>query len=224
MRPAAVMFYRLPRPKPPARTLWGALLSALSAGEIPAAFADERTWRGTLYVSRWINSDLAELPTNAIGGKLSFRDTSFAGVGITKVIVPGFDVTLPILNHTFANNSIELEGQALHHFGQEHHVEGAASILWRTGNVSLLSGASMNFGFGIGGSYAFAKPKVEGVGFVRPRRYLNYLVVETELSHRDLPWTHLVLRVHHRSGIFGLIAPKHSGSNYIGVGLRFDLP
>lgn len=217
------MLGRLPRLKAPARMLWAGLLSVFPAEEFPVASAQERKWHGTFYVSRWIETDLLDLPGNAVGGRLSFRDTSFAGVGVGRVIVPSFDVTLPVLNHTFANNRIELEGQMLYHFGHQHHLEGVAALLWRTGNVPLLAGASMNFGFGIGASYAFEKPRVEGVGRVEPHRYLNYLVFETELSHREYPRTHLVLRLHHRSGVFGLIAPKHAGSNYVGVGLRFDL-
>jgi hypothetical protein len=187
------------------------------------ALADERNWRASFYVSRWIETDLVELPGNVAGGRLSFRDTSFAGAGLSRVVVPSFALTLPGLNHTFANNRIELEGQILRHFGQQQHWEGVLAVLWRTGNVALPADLTMNFGFGIGLSYAFSEPKVEGVGRVDAHRYLNYLVFETEFTHRELPRTHLVLRLHHRSGVFGLIAPKHAGSNFIGLGLRFDL-
>ena len=47
--------------------------------------------------------------------------------------------------------------------------------------------------------------------------------VEAEFKHASLPGVAVVPRIHHRSGVFGLIAPKTSGSNFIGVGVRVDL-
>jgi hypothetical protein len=43
-----------------------------------------------------------------------------------------------------------------------------------------------------------------------------------ELTHERLKNWHFVLNVHHRSGIWGAIAPQETGANYIGGGIRFD--
>jgi hypothetical protein len=48
------------------------------------------------------------------------------------------------------------------------------------------------------------------------------LAFETELAHGVVPGWSLVGRVHHRSGSFGILAEKDSGSNFIGMGLRRD--
>ena len=48
------------------------------------------------------------------------------------------------------------------------------------------------------------------------------LAFETELAHGVVPGWSLVGRVHHRSGSFGILAEKDSGSSFIGMGLRRD--
>jgi hypothetical protein len=53
----------------------------------------------------------------------------------------------------------------------------------------------------------------------RPQGLGNY---EVELTHEWLKNWHFVLNVHHRSGIWGVIAPQKTGANYIGGGIRFD--
>ena len=45
---------------------------------------------------------------------------------------------------------------------------------------------------------------------------------EFEFTHEKLKRWHFVLNVHHRSGIWGVIAPHYTGANYIGAGIRVD--
>jgi hypothetical protein len=40
----------------------------------------------------------------------------------------------------------------------------------------------------------------------------------TPKSNRNLS---AFLRLHHRSGIYGVISPRRTGSNYVGAGLRW---
>jgi hypothetical protein len=47
--------------------------------------------------------------------------------------------------------------------------------------------------------------------------------LETEFTHESTPNAHFFLKLHHRSGIYGLISPRKTGSNYIGAGLRWDI-
>ena len=138
------------------------------------------------------------------------------------MLVPSFSIPLPG-SLALPGNRIEVEAQVLRHFGEQRHWEGTLALLFRTGQLPLFGGLSVNLGFGEGLSYASERPSLEGSFRAEPSRFLNYLAVEAEFSHASLPGVYVVPRIHHRSGVFGLIAPRGSGSNFIGVGLRIDL-
>jgi hypothetical protein len=188
-----------------------------------AAQTSERTWHLTVYGSQWVNADLLEIPERSFTGELTGEDAYFVGAGLSRVIVPSFSIPLPGTELSLRGNRIEVEGQVLRHFGDQRHWEGTLALMFRTGQIPIFGGLSVNLGFGEGLSYASERPNLEGSFRVEPSRLLNYLAFEAEFSHASLPGVSLVPRIHHRSGIFGLIAPRESGSNYIGVGLRVDL-
>jgi hypothetical protein len=101
----------------------------------------------------------------------------------------------------------------------------ASALVWRSRELDLpATRARVNFAVGEGISYALSRPTFEGLeNNERPRKFLNYLAFEAEISHPALAGVSLVSRLHHRSGIFGLIAPQGSGSNILGLGLRITL-
>jgi hypothetical protein len=199
------------------------LLAAALMGEPAAAQTSERRWHATGYLSRWINADLLEVPERVATGGLRFSDTNFAGVGLSRVIVPSFTIPMPLSDVAFHGNRLEIEGQVLRHFGGQSHWEGTLALMFRTGQIPLAGGLSVNFGIGEGLSYASERPRFEGAIDVRPTRLLNYLALEAEFAHASMPGVSFVARLHHRSGVFGLIAPQKSGSNFIGAGIRIDL-
>jgi hypothetical protein len=204
--------------------LAGAACLGLSLLVGPAAAQGiERQWHLTAYGSRWVNADLLEIPERSLTGSLTSEDAHFVGAGLSRVIVPSFSIPLPGTDFAFEGNRIELEGQVLRHFGEQSHWEGTIALMFRTGQIPLFGGLSVNLAFGEGLSYASERPRLEGSFRVEPTRFLNYLAVEAEFSHASLPGVYFVPKIHHRSGIFGLIAPKESGSNFIGAGLRVDL-
>jgi hypothetical protein len=157
-------------------------------------------------------------------GNLTFDDSNFAGIGLSRVVVPSFSIPVIGTDHAFRGNRIEIEGQVLRHFGDQNHWDGTIALMFRTGQIPLFQGLSVNFAFREGLSYASERPRLEGSFRVEPTRFLNYLAFEAEFSHASLPGVYFVPRIHHRSGVFGVIAPKESGSNFIGAGLRIDLP
>ncbi|MFC4171821.1 hypothetical protein ACFOYU_07105 [Microvirga sp. GCM10011540] len=181
-------------------------------------------WHVTGYASRWANTDLLDVPERSFRGNLTFEDANFVGAGLARVIVPSFSIPVPGTDFAFRGNRIEIEGQVLRHFGSQSHWEGTVAIMFRTGQIPLFGGLSVNFAVGEGLSYASERPALEGSFRVEPTRFLNYLAFEAEFSHASLPGVYFVPRIHHRSGIFGVIAPRESGSNFIGAGLRIDLP
>lgn len=53
------------------------------------------------------------------------------------------------------------------------------------------------------------------------KRLLNYLMFETTLAAPEYPRLQLVLRLHHRSGAFGLYGADNTSSNFVGAGVRY---
>lgn len=74
---------------------------------------------------------------------------------------------------------------------------------------------------GEGISYASSVPNVEIRNNDDTRRLLNYLMLEATLSPPSYANLQLVLRIHHRSGAFGLYKAGNTGSNVYGLGLRY---
>lgn len=204
-------------------TFGAACLAIIALGGPALGQSPERSWHLTLYGSRWVNADLLAIPERVITGRLTTEDAYFVGAGVSRVVVPSFTVPLPGTELALRGNRIELEGQVLRHFGGQSHWEGTLALMFRTGQIPLFGGLSVNLAFGEGLSYASERPRLEGSFRVEPTRFLNYLAFEAEFSHASLPGVYFVPRIHHRSGIFGVIAERESGSNFIGAGIRVDL-
>jgi hypothetical protein len=82
----------------------------------------------------------------------------------------------------------------------------------------------VNLAAGTGLSYAKRKPTYEyGPKDDLERRYRLQLLVlfELEWKLRNMDALTLATRIHHRSGLYGLIAPPLVGSNFITMGLRY---
>jgi len=75
---------------------------------------------------------------------------------------------------------------------------------------------------GEGVSYTSSIPALEKRGHhSNNKRLLNYLMLEATLALPTLPQWQTVLRIHHRSGAFGLYRAGNSGSNEVGLGIRY---
>lgn len=120
---------------------------------------------------------------------------------------------------------LDLEGQGVLHTGMQDHLEINAVIVARWMPFPWDDWIDTRFAFGEGLSYAFRTPYIEprrDPEEEKSTRLLNYLMVELEFV---LPyysrWSKFV-RVHHRSGVFGLFGGVRGGSNFIGTGLRYS--
>ncbi|MBW1893737.1 MAG: hypothetical protein JRI91_08600 [Deltaproteobacteria bacterium] len=86
-----------------------------------------------------------------------------------------------------------------------------------------------SFAFGEGLSYATKEPPVEinqhainhGLDY-NSSKFLNYLLFEITFALPQLSEWHAILRVHHRSGMFGTMNGVSGGSNFIGAGIKYD--
>lgn len=78
------------------------------------------------------------------------------------------------------------------------------------------------FGIGWGVSYDSRVSTWEKHDADNTKKLLNYLAFETSFALPTYPKLQLVLRLHHRSGAFGLYGADNAGSNFIGAGLRYS--
>ncbi|MGV3570143.1 MAG: hypothetical protein ACO1PB_06045 [Ramlibacter sp.] len=111
----------------------------------------------------------------------------------------------------------------LQHRGLQDNAEVAATYFVRTPALEV-SVLRVNFGAGGGLSHAFGTPTYEDGPRSDPtRRYRTQFAGFLEFEWSAAPWpaVALVTRVQHRSGIYGLIAPRHVGSNFVSAGLRY---
>lgn len=166
------------------------------------------------------DSRLFRIPDRLVTGQLDFQKAYLITGAASKVLVRRF---------TFLGrgNSLELEGQLGQHVGREDTTEADAAIVLRSGQLGVFGGTSLNVAWGNGFSYAFTTPREEngeaGIQGVGAKKAQYYMTFETELTDSSAPHVHVVLRLAHRSGIYGLISSDKTGSNYLGGGLRFDL-
>lgn len=175
------------------------------------------------YAGRWTNSRLPTFPYNLVTGRLTTAKADMFGVtGNWRF----YDFSLPLPGAARLDGfSLEVEAGLFRHAGLQDHVEGTAALVLRSGQIPLFSGLSFNLAMGNGLSYAFSRPAFElgptGVPGVGSRRLQYHMSFEAAFSHASLPQVEAFARLHHRSGVYGLISPRRTGSNYIGGGLRF---
>ena len=215
-----------------ARALAAAALLGLAAAAPAVAEtagnARQRTLYVSAYASQWLESNLLEIPGRLLTGDIETRRAYFLGGGLGYVLVPRFEVPLPFCGGcAVRGNSIELEGVVLKHFDRQDHSEIAGGAFARSGQIPLFLGVGLNLAAGAGLSYALSDANLEigrgGQRGVDTYRLQFYLAFETELAHGAVPGWSLVGRIHHRSGGYGMLTERGSGSNFIGLGLRRDL-
>lgn len=191
--------------------------AALAAPPVPAQ------QEVTLYFGQGADTDLPDLPGKAISGRLHFDKTWFTGAGFAYPDVPADWVRTALGWVGLENSTSAKEIVIVKHTGKQWHVEWGGLYLLRTPFVTF-GPVQMRVGAGIGLSYAWGRPSYEDGPFDDPgRRYKlqNFNAYELETGVTALPGWSFVGRVHHRSGAYGLVAPRNVGSNFLTVSLRY---
>jgi hypothetical protein len=172
--------------------------------QLATPVAAENEWAVTLLGGQYSGSRLLEL-----GGGLDLHDSYTAG------IAGSFE-----LAEWGAHLRWEVEAQAIKHFGIQQHVEFTTSInaRWVTFPWNRYLDTSVAAGEGL--SVASEVPVLEkrDPDNRDAAALLNYVLLEAEVGPPGSPW-HLVGRIHHRSGVFGVFS--RSGSNVLAVGVRY---
>lgn len=121
---------------------------------------------------------------------------------------------------------IEMECQAVKHFGDQQHWEfNGMPIILRWNYFLWDKYLETSIAVGVGLSYATEHPKLEAAGSNRKPsdQLLGYLMAELALALPKAPNLSLVIRLHHRSGAGGLIGNDHNdvdASNAVGIGFK----
>lgn len=127
-------------------------------------------------------------------------------------------------NREFARNfshlGWETEVQMVKHFGGQHNMEFNALIAMRWHRFPWDRYVKTSFAVGEGLSLATRKPKLEQENRSKSSALLNYLMFDLTLAPPASRW-YWSLRIHHRSGIFGLFDGVGGASNFIGSGIGF---
>jgi len=116
----------------------------------------------------------------------------------------------------------ELEAQAVQHLGAQTHAEWNGVLIARWLTFPWNHILPTTFAFGEGLSYATKTPNIEIIHNENVSHFLNYLSIEFTFTLPQWKRFHLLTRVHHRSGIYGLINNCKGASNGVGVGLRYN--
>lgn len=181
-------------------------LFAAAAAALPAvaAAADYSDYHATLYGGQGTRSSIHEIMFQT-----EFEDSWFVGAGVGK--------TLATLT---PDMTLEAEGNILKHMGKQHHWEAAAAPMVRWHTFPWNDTVATTAAIGLGLSYATHLPVIEQEKNGKSNTLLVFLPVEVTVAPEpDSAWAG-VLRIHHRSGAWGVVGPR-GGSNFATVGVRY---
>ena len=117
----------------------------------------------------------------------------------------------------------EVEGQVAWHSGMQHHEEVNCAFTLRWLPFFWDKYLDTSFAFGNGLSWATDEPELEirEGDENKSNQLLYYILVELAFALPRRPQWDLFVRIHHRSSVFGLIDNITTGSNFVGLGLRY---
>ncbi len=118
---------------------------------------------------------------------------------------------------------VQLAGNVAVRSGSNEHTiyEFNPYLAFRWANLPWNHYINTSLAIGEGISYATSVPSLEKKANEDTKRLLNYLMLEATFASPRYPRLQLVARVHHRSGAFGLYHAGNTGSNVLGLGIRY---
>jgi hypothetical protein len=206
-----------------------AALIALVAGPNPASAqaempaADAMLDSVSAYAGQGVNHSLINLAGRIAGGRVDWRETFFTALGAGKELGTLGQRFYRIQGTPFASARHGYEVTLIQHRGLQSNVELGVAGMLRTPDLHLWA-LSVNFGIGAGLSYALGNPRAESRTLEDAgKQYRAQILglVDVEWRIRGMADVSLITRVHHRSGMYGLVAPKGAGSNFLALGVRY---
>lgn len=201
------------------------LIQGLNAASVQAdTLAADRFFDSvSVYAGQGVNHNLKELPGRIATGRLDWDKSYFTALGFGKVrgmLGQNFN---SLQSTPFASFRHGYEMVLVQHRGLQCDTELGAAYTLRTPDLQM-GPLGVNFMAGTGLSYALGTPSYEDGSKIDPeRRYrLQFLgLFELEWHMHQFDNLSIITRTHHRSGVYGLIAPQHVGSNFLALGVRY---
>ncbi len=173
-----------------------------------------------IYTAREVDTNLLELPGMILSGDIDFEDSYLEALS--------YNYTLK--KFKFENGSsvvFGLEGMLVKHRGLQNNFETNLVLMLRYRELFWKNDFfNMDIALADGLSYALDTPSNEKPVYSEdnPSGYYplqNLIIIDSEFYTPYLDFIHLFFRLHHRSGIYGIVAPPKVGSNYLGIGLKY---
>lgn len=116
--------------------------------------------------------------------------------------------------------TIDAEGFIAQHSGRQTNQETGIALILRS-RFNISENINLGIAAGDGLSYASTTPKVETDNSETTSRLLNLLLTEAAVGLKKEK-IDIFFRIHHRSGIFGLVnGIEKGGSNFHTLGVRY---
>jgi hypothetical protein len=106
-------------------------------------------------------------------------------------------------------------------FGDQTHWEFTSAIVVRWSTFPWSDYVNTTIAVGDGPSFATVPPKLEKKNFDAAKRLQNYVFLELTFGLPRFPQWDFVIRIHHRSGVFGVLGGSGSSVPAIGIKYRF---
>jgi len=118
---------------------------------------------------------------------------------------------------------VQLAGNVTIRHGRDQHTiyELDPYLIFRWANLPWNHYVDTSLALAEGVSYVSSVPAIEKRDNDNTKRLLNYLMFEATFAMPSHPQLQLLARIHHRSGAYGLYGAGNTGSNDIGLGIRY---
>lgn len=159
------------------------------------------------------------------GGK--FVDVTFRRIVFRQITdYRDSNIWVTALNYKLGNLlgpiDIETEAQFAKHTGLQNHLEVNVLMIARL-EVVLWGAFSISLAFGDGFSLSSEVPRLEKEENPDSTVFLQYLLAEMVFGLPAISWhPRFMIRVHHRSGVFGLFCEDTCGSNFVTYGIKVE--
>lgn len=188
------------------------VILVLSLSSLPAE-AQERKARGDY---NWGVTLYRGVLTEATLGEMSRFDVTFD----SEFTYLALALTRKITEIT-PNLNLEGEGIIVKYGGDQDHLELDALMSGRWLAFPWNRWVDTTAAFGLGLSYATEKPPYEVRNKGDSEQLLAFLLFELTAGIPQVPQWDLVMRINHRSGVFGVFDGMHGAMNSLAFGLKY---
>lgn len=196
--------------------LISSLSSTLALANTTPLIYDQRPWSLMYYWGQTVNDPLAGIFT----GEINRWPEHIQSVELAKTLDQD-NIVRRFFNPIVG--VVQLAGNATVRDGSDEPTiyEFEPYLLFRWANLPWNHYVNTSFAIGEGVSYTSSVPAIESRQNENTKRLLNYLAFEATFAAPSHPEWQFVMKIHHRSGAYGLYHAGNTGSNDIGVGIRY---